>query len=251
VSAGIRQIDEQRTLTQHQKTVILLAGINGTLEFFDQFIIAFVLAFVIKPWQLTYGQSAVILLSSGIGSIAGSFLWGSIADRFGRRIALVASTVAFSLSSLLLAATPEGNWAYFVAFRAGVGLGVGGYIVNIALVQEFTPAEKRGWASGVISISSPTGVLLSSACAAFLTPLLGWRGMFVVGALPAFFAIAILAFIPESPRWALKAGRVDLVCKSTAWVLEMPPESVELDSLAGHPRLQRNLRIFSPTGEVW
>lgn len=235
MSAGIRQIDERTTLTRHQKTVILLAGINGTLEFFDQFIIAFVLAFVIKPWRLTYGQSAVILLSSGIGSIIGSFLWGYFADRFGRRTALVASTVAFSLSSLLLAATPEGNWAYFVTFRAGVGLGVGGYIVNIALVQEFTPAKMRGWASGVISISSPTGLLLSSACAAFLTPLLGWRGMFVVGALPAFFAIAILAFIPESPRWALKAGRVDLARKSTAWALEMPPESVELEPLAGIP----------------
>lgn len=235
MSAGIRQIDEQKTLTRHQKTVILLAGINGTLEFFDQFIIAFVLAFVIKPWRLTYGQSAVILLSSGIGSIAGSFLWGYVADRFGRRVALAASTVVFSLSSLLLAATPEGGWAYFVTFRAGVGLGVGGYTVNTALVQEFTPAKRRGWASGIISISAPVGLLLSSTCGAFLTPVLGWRGMFVVGALPAFFAIVILAFIPESPRWALNAGRTDLARRSVAWALEMPTDSLALEPAASTP----------------
>jgi MFS family permease len=126
---GIRQLDEQCTLTNRQKVILVVASIHGMLEFFDQFIIAFVLIFVMKPWRLTYGESAIVLLSSGIGSIIGAIVWGYIADQFGRRPTLVAIIMTYSLSSLLLALTPAGNWVYFAMFRTGVGLGVGRYIV--------------------------------------------------------------------------------------------------------------------------
>jgi putative MFS transporter len=225
---GIRQLDESRTLTNQQKIILVLASIHGMLEFFDQFIIAFVLIFVMKPWHLTYGESAIVLLSSGIGAIIGAIMWGYIADQFGRRPALVAIVMTYSVSSLLLAFAPVGNWVYFAIFRIGVGLGVGGYIVNITLVQEFAPARMRGWASGVISVCAPAGLLLSAACAAFLTPIVGWRGLFIVGALPAFFVIVILVFVPESPRWALKHGRLDLARRSCARTLGISPETVDL-----------------------
>ena len=233
VSVAIRQLDEQVTLTNKQRLVMSLAGIHGMLEFFDQYIIAFVVAFVIRPWHMTYGESAIVLLSSGIGSIAGSFLWGYVGDRFGRRTALIAIIVSYSISSLFLAFTPEGNWIYFTIFRLGVGLGVGGWVVNVAFVQEFMPTQKRGWASGFISICVPTGLLVSSACAAFLTPIIGWRGLFVLAALPALFVFVIVAFVPESPRWALSHGRVDLARKSAGWALGIPPASVKIELTEG------------------
>ena len=65
MTSALRQLDEGRALTRNQKIVLAVAMMNGALEFFDQFIIAFVLAFMIKVWHLTYGQSAVVLLSSG------------------------------------------------------------------------------------------------------------------------------------------------------------------------------------------
>ena len=228
MTSALRQLDEGRALTRNQKIVLAVAMMNGALEFFDQFIIAFVLAFMIKPWHLTYGQSAVVLLSSGIGSIAGSFLWGHLADRVGRRITLIAILMCYSLASLLLAFTPEGNWAYLSVFRAGVGLGVGGYIVNIALVQEFVPACRRAWAGGIISIAAPGGLLIASLSAAALAPLIGWRGLFLLGALPALFAIVILRFLPESPRWALATGRVELARRSAGWALGLPPEAIDI-----------------------
>ena len=228
MAAGIRQLDESHTLTNQQKIILVLASIHGMLEFFDQFIVAFVLIFVMKPWHLTYGESAIVLLSSGIGGIIGAIVWGYIADQFGRRPTLVAIVMTYSLSSLLLAFTPVGDWIYFAIFRVGVGLGVGGYIVNITLVQECTPARNRGWASGVISVCAPAGLLLSAACAAFLTPIIGWRGLFVVGALPAFFVIVVLLFVPESPRWAIKHGRSDLARVSCARMLGISPETVDL-----------------------
>jgi putative MFS transporter len=226
--AGIRQLDESHTLTNQQKIILVIASIHGMLEFFDQFIVAFVLIFVMKPWHLTYGESAIVLLSSGIGAIIGAIVWGYIADQFGRRPALVAIVMTYSLSSLLLTFTPVGNWIYFAIFRVGVGLGVGGYIVNITLVQECAPARNRGWASGVISVCAPAGLLLSAACAAFLTPIIGWRGLFILGALPAFFVIVVLIFVPESPRWALRHGRPDLARVSCARLLGISPETVDL-----------------------
>lgn len=228
---AIRQLDEQYALTSRQKTVIFLGSINGTLEFFVQFLIAYVLVILARPWHLTYGKSAVIFVASGTGSIIGSFLWGHVADRFGRRPALAGFIAAYSLSSLALAFTPSGNWIYLAIFCGGVGLGVGGYTVNVALIQEFTPSQKRGWASGIISVSAPGGVLLSAVCTAFLAPLIGWRGIFAVGALPAFFAIVLLAYIPESPRWALKRGRLDVARKSAAWALKTPEEELVLEQV--------------------
>ncbi|MGH9357827.1 MAG: MFS transporter [Terriglobia bacterium] len=231
MSATIRQLDEQRALTRHQNTIVLLAGIHGMLEFYDQFIIAFVLVLVVKPWRLTFGESAAVLFSSGIGSIIGSFLWGYIADRYGRRPTLVAIILSYSFASLLLAFTPAGNWIYFTILRVGVGLGVGGYVVNMALVQEFAPAQKRGWTSGIISVCAPVGLLLSSAFAAYLTPFIGWRGLFVLGAAPALFAVVILLYIPESPRWALEHGQVDVARKATAWALEMPISALDIKTV--------------------
>ena len=67
------------------------------LEFFDQFIVAFVLIFMMKSWCLTYGESAIVLLSSGIGAIIGAIMWGYVADRFGRRPTLVAIVMTHSL----------------------------------------------------------------------------------------------------------------------------------------------------------
>jgi len=79
------RLDEAKSLTRNQIKIVAAAIIGDMLEFFDYFLIAFVLAFIIKPWQLTGGQSAIILLSSGIGAILGAFIWGRIADLYGRR----------------------------------------------------------------------------------------------------------------------------------------------------------------------
>jgi MFS transporter, putative metabolite:H+ symporter len=78
-------LDQQTRLTGNQKKIVAAAIIGDALEFFDYFLIGFVLAFVIGPWKLTFGQSAIVLLSSGIGATIGAMFWGWMADRVGRR----------------------------------------------------------------------------------------------------------------------------------------------------------------------
>ena len=78
-------LDRRTSLTGNQIKILTAAIIGDALEFFDYFLIGFVLAFLIGPWKLTFGQSAVVLMSSGIGAILGAYIWGWLADRIGRR----------------------------------------------------------------------------------------------------------------------------------------------------------------------
>ena len=115
------------------------------LEFFDFFLMGFVLAFIVGPWHLTFGKSAVILLSAGIGAIFGAVFYGRLADAIGRRKVFMATVVNFSVATGILALTPDGAWLFLAFFRFLVGFGVGGlYCVDLPLVQEFVPASKRG-----------------------------------------------------------------------------------------------------------
>ena len=74
-------LDRRTRLTGNQIKILAAAIIGDALEFFDYFLIGFVLAFLIGPWKLTFGQSATVLMSSGIGAIIGAYVWGWLADR--------------------------------------------------------------------------------------------------------------------------------------------------------------------------
>ena len=93
------RLEASRTLTPNQWRIIAAAIFGDMLEFFDYFLIGFVLAFIVGPWQLSFGQSAIILLSSGIGAILGAFIWGRLADRIGRRAVFISTVLNFSIAT--------------------------------------------------------------------------------------------------------------------------------------------------------
>src|SRR5437899_4087197 len=101
------RLEATRSLTANQWRIVAAAILGDMLEFFDYFLIGFVLAFIVGPWKLTYGLSAIILLSSGIGAIAGAWFWGWLADRIGRRKVFIATVINFSVATGILALTPE------------------------------------------------------------------------------------------------------------------------------------------------
>src|SRR5712692_8585 len=178
-------LDRQQKLTGNQWRIVLAAILGDMLEFFDYFLISFVLAFIFGPWKLTYGQSAIILLSSGVGAILGAMFWGWLADRIGRRHVFIATVINFSLATGILALTPDDGWIFLTVFRFFVGFGVGGlYCVDLPLVQEFVPAHKRGFVGGLVTVFIPIGVMIGSILGAFLAPVIGWRGLFACGLVP-------------------------------------------------------------------
>src|ERR1700733_3010178 len=195
-------LDRQQKLTANQWKIALAATIGDMLDFFDFFLIGFVLAFIVGDWQLTYGQSGMILLASGISAPFGSLFYGWLADKIGRRKVMIATVLNFSLATGAMALTPEGGWIFLAFCRLLVGLGVTGlYSVDITLVQEFVPASKRGWITGLTTTMLPVGVLLGAALCAFATPYIGWRGMFAVGLLPALLTLYVPPWVSASPPW--------------------------------------------------
>ena len=217
-------LDQRSSLTGNQKRIIAAAVLGDMLEFFDYFLIGFVLAFVVGPWKLTFMQSAIVLLSSGIGAIVGAIFWGWMADRIGRRPVFNLTILTFSLATGGLYFTPDGGWIFLSALRTVVGFGVGGlYCVDLPLVQEFMPSGKRGFVGGVVTAFIPVGVLIGSLFGGYLAPAVGWRGLFAAGVLPALAVLLIRVWVPESPRWLLRQGRVQEAKKSLAWALEMNP----------------------------
>jgi len=227
-------LERQQTLTGNQRRIVFAAILGDALEFFDYFVIGFVLAFIVGPWHLTFGQFAVIFLSSGVGAIAGAYIWGWAADQIGRRKVFIATVLNFALASGVLALTPEGGWIFLSVFRFVVGFGVGGlYCVDMPLVQEFVPSSKRGRIGGIVTAAIPLGIGIGAVLGAFLAPYIGWRGLFLVGVLPALLTLLIRVWVPESPRWLMRMGRFEDARKSLAWALEMDPKDIEVTTVAG------------------
>jgi MFS transporter, putative metabolite:H+ symporter len=220
-------LDRQEKLTRNQKRMIVVATTANMLDFYDYYAVGFVLAFLVKPWGLTFGQSAIVLLSSGLGAMFGAFVWGWAADRIGRRRVLAATITMFSIATGALALTPDRGWIYLALVRFLVGFGAGGfYCVDLPLVQEFAPTRLRGRIAGFVTSSVPAGLLLAALAAATLTPMIGWRGLFVIGMILGLAVLLVLAWVPESPRWLWSQGRLEEARESIAWALEINPQSI-------------------------
>jgi putative MFS transporter len=226
----LEHLERQTRLTLNQKKIVFAAILGDMLDFFDFYLIGFILAFIVGSWQLTYGQSAMILLSAGLGAVPGALFWGWLADRIGRRKVFIATVLNFSLATGLMAFTRDaGGWIFLTVCRFLVGFGVSGlFAVDLPLVQEFVPTAKRGWVGGLITSCLPLGSMLGAVLGAYMAPVVGWRGLFAVGLLPALMTLLIRAWVPESPRWLIRQGRMREARDSLAWALMIDPASIEL-----------------------
>ncbi|HEU0156425.1 MAG TPA: MFS transporter, partial [Stellaceae bacterium] len=190
-------------------------------------------------------QSGLILLASGISAPFGSLLWGWAADKIGRRKAMIGTVLNTSIATGAMALTPEHGWIYLVICRFFVGFGVTGmYSVDITIIQEFVPTAKRGWLTGLTTTMLPAGSLLGAVLAAYATPYIGWRGLFAVGLLPAFLTLYIRAWVPESPYWLLRQGRLDEARRSLAWALQTSIDRIPLPAVPPAIEKTRWLELF-------
>jgi putative MFS transporter len=225
-------LERQQHLTLNQWKIISAAILGDMLDFFDFFLIGYVLAFIVGEWKLSFLESGTILLAAGVGAIPGAFFWGWMADRIGRRKVFVATVLNFSLATGVMAASPDQYGWLFLAFcRCLVGVGVAGMVtVDLPLVQEFVPSSKRGWVGGLVTTTVSVGGALGAAAGAYLGPIIGWRGLFLIGLLPALLTLMIRAWVPESPRWLIRRGRHEEARRSIAWALQIDPNEIELPS---------------------
>src|SRR3979411_520961 len=178
-------LDRRTSLTGNQIKILTAAIIGDVLEFFVYLLLGCEQDFLFVLWKLTFGESAIVLMSSGIGAIIGAYVWGWLADRIGRRKVFIGTVLNFSIATGLLYFTPENGWVYLAIMRFFVGTGVGGlYCVDLPLVQEFMPSAKRGWVGGLVTCVIPLGVGLGAVMGAFMGSD-QWRLVFAIGVLTA------------------------------------------------------------------
>jgi MFS transporter, putative metabolite:H+ symporter len=234
----LEALEGQQKLTTNQYKIFAAATIGDMLDFFDFFLIGIILAFIVKPWNLTFGESGAILLASGIAAPFGSSFWGWVCDKIGRRKAMILTVLNFSIPTGLMALAPEGHWMFLAVCRLFVGLGVTGlYAVDIIVVQEFVPASKRGWVTGITTSLLPAGLLLGGLVGKYLAHDIGWRGVALVGLIPAALSLLVRAWVPESPHWLIRRGRHEEARKSIAWALMVDPATIQLPATA--PEVER------------
>src|ERR1700756_1191408 len=246
----IELLERQKRLTANQWKLICTANVADLLDFFDFFLIGYVTAALTKEWSLPYWQGGAILLASGLGAVPGAFIWGWLGDRVGRRTVFIWSAVTISLATGIMVFTPGPNavipgWLFLVFFRVFVGIGNAGiFTIDLPLVQEFIPAYKRGWVSALVTTLLPAGSLLAGLAAWQLLPLIGWRGLFLIGLVPLVLVFMIRYWVPESPRWLMRMGRLEEARKSLAWALMVDPKEIELPAALPSLEQTRWVELF-------
>ena len=205
MSALMDIISRFRRLTPVQRNTFTACFLGWSLDAFDFFILVFCVNALAHDFHASISEiSKGIFLTLAMRPL-GAFLFGMLADRFGRRPTLMADIVAYSVFELASAFAP--TLKIFLITRALFGIAMGGeWGVGAALTFETLPAEGRGFFSGLLQEGYVVGYLIAAIVYGTLFPLIGWRGMFIVGALPAFLVIYIRTKVDESPAW--KQGRI-------------------------------------------
>jgi|SRR5216683_2430760 len=236
----------------------LLSAIT-VLDFFDFFLIAFILSKIGPEWHLTYGQSGLILYGGGIGAILGALIWGSLSDVLGRKLQIVTGTFICAVSAALIGVLPTGAWVLLTLLRILVGFGLAAAVTPcLTIVVELTPTRWRTGMTGFYIVFASAGTLLASIMSAALFQMLGWRGLAMLGIAPAIFGFLVWYFVPESVRWLTAKGRFAEARAEVATHLGVPLQSVPLPTTppTAPPRgslkeLYANPRLFWQTVIIW
>src|SRR6266542_1724828 len=179
----------------------LFAGFLGWMFVaFDFFLVVVSLTTIAKEFHRTDKEIALsIALTLGFRPV-GAFIFGLLADRYGRRLPLMLDLVFYSVVEVLSGLAP--NYATFMVLRALFGIGMGGeWGVGASLAMEKVPPRLRGVLSGLLQEGYAVGFLLASGCYFFVFPRWGWRPMFFIGGLPALLAIFVRLRVKESEVW--------------------------------------------------
>jgi MFS transporter, SHS family, lactate transporter len=189
-----------RRLTPGQRNTFVACFLGWSLDAFDFFILTFCVSAIAVQFQARVSAVLEAVFVTLVFRPVGAFLFGLMADRFGRRPTLMLDIILYSIFELSSAFAP--SLKVFLITRALFGVAMGGeWGVGAALAFETLPAEGRGFFSGLLQEGYAVGYLMAALVYGTAFHFVGWRGMFVIGALPAFLVIYIRTKVDESPAW--------------------------------------------------
>ncbi len=192
------------TATPRERRALLGATLGWMLDGMDVTLYAIVIPQLLAELGLSKAQAGLLASFTLLGSAAGGILFGVFADRAGRRAALMASILVYSVSTA--ACGFSRGLGDLAVFRVLVGLGMGGqWGTGAALVAETWRADHRAKALGLMTSGFAAGYALAALVGALVLPVWGWRAVFFAGILPALLTIWIRSGVEESPLWLARA----------------------------------------------
>ena len=241
VHIRVRALDEVPIRGSHVALMLVMAA-AVTIDVMKPATLSFVLPGMTREYGLrsplhpTGSIPAALLPFAGItGTVLGSFLWGWLGDRIGRRPSILMAAMAFIATSIC-GSMP--SFALNMVMCFVMGLGVGGMLpIMFTIMAETIPARHRGWLLVLIGGDVAGAYIITSWLAASLIPSLSWRIMWLIGFPTGVLLILLSRWIPESPRFLLAHGRTDeaaaVMKRYGAVIVPEPRSQLAVESIAG------------------
>jgi putative MFS transporter len=183
----------------------------GTATFFDAFdalSLAFALPVLVVLWGIAPAQIGVLISASYAGQLIGALLFSSFAEKHGRIRGATAAVTIMSIMSL--GCVFAGSFEMLLGLRFLQGIGIGGHMpIAAAYISELSRARGRGRFFLLYEMIFPIGLMATGQIGAIVVPALGWKAMFLAGAVPGLIVAYLVSRLPESPRWLISKGRLD------------------------------------------
>jgi MFS transporter, putative metabolite:H+ symporter len=207
----VRALDDAKLSPAHVGLLLVLAA-AVTIDVMKPVTLSFVVPGMAREYGLRSALNpagsvpvAYLPLFGITGTVLGSFLWGWLGDRIGRRASILLAGVLF-IATAVCGSMPDYRWNFFMCFV--MGLGVGGMLpITFALLAETVPSRHRGWLMVLVGGDVAGAYIITSWLSAELTPTYGWRMLWLLGLPTGLVLILLNRWIPESPRFLIQNGR--------------------------------------------
>src|SRR5580698_402079 len=186
--------------TKSQKNVVVAAYLGWTLDAFDFFLMTFMFKDIATTFHVDVKDVVEATFLTLAARPIGAFVFGRLADRFGRKPTLMWNILAFSILEAASGFAPSLLSLLVLRFLFGIAMG-GEWGIGSALTFESIPVRARGVVSGLLQAGYPSGYFVASIASFFLYDLLGWRYMFLLGIAPAILVFFVRVGVDESPAW--------------------------------------------------
>ena len=185
---------------QDWRAAVFASFLGWTLDAFDFFLVVFCLTAIAHDFGRTDRELALSITLTLAFRPVGAFVFGLVADRYGRRIPLMANLVFYSVCEVASGLAPD--YRTFLVLRALFGIGMGGeWGLGASLAMEKVPPRLRGTISGLLQEGYAAGYLLAALAYLVVFPRWGWRPLFFLGGLPALLALYVRRQVAESEVW--------------------------------------------------
>lgn len=238
----VRALDDARLSGAHVALLAVIA-LAVTIDVMKPVTLSFVVPGMAREYGLRSELNpsgtvpvALLPLAGIIGTVLGSFLWGWLGDRAGRRASILFAAVVF-IGTSICGSMPDYRWNFLMCFV--MGLGVGGMLpITFTVMAEVIPARHRGWLMVLVGGDVAGAYIITSWLSSLLTPTYGWRALWLLGLPTGALLVVLNRWIPESPRFLLQNGREGearaVMTRYGAAVVEQASSELEVEDSVGH-----------------